>query len=63
MQKCWEALNCTTKDTCPTYPDHGLKCWEVTGTLCRGEKQGSYEDKRAVCATDCAFYKKFILNK
>ncbi len=37
-------------------PDHGRSsCWDVGGTLCRGEKQGSPEEKRRDCITLCKF--------
>ncbi len=39
----------------PAYPDHGRDCWAVDGTLCRGEKQGSAEQKRQDCITLCKF--------
>jgi methyl-accepting chemotaxis protein len=53
---CWDNLNCPTKEACPAYPDFGRKCFAVTGTLCRGESQGSYEDKISSCRDTCKFY-------
>ncbi len=60
---CWEFLNCGKEADCPAHPDHGKKCWEVEGTLCRGERQGNYEQKIGACRTNCAYYKKVIMGK
>ena len=48
---CWEIKNCPEdrKLTCPAHPEYGDTCWKVTGTLCGGEKQGSYAKKMARC--------------
>lgn len=54
--KCWEYQNCKTPELCPAYPDKGFACWTVKGTLCRGEKQGSYEEKVKFCRSTCPFY-------
>ncbi len=53
--QCWEFMSCTDKEKCPAYPDHGRTCWEVPGTLCRGETQGNAEQKRQDCITLCKF--------
>ncbi len=52
---CWEFMKCSTKEKCPAFPDKGRSCWEVAGTLCRGEKQGTAEQKRQDCVTLCKF--------
>ncbi len=35
----------------------GRYCWKIAGTLCGGEKQGSFSSKMESCAT-CEFFKK-----
>jgi methyl-accepting chemotaxis protein len=57
---CWEAIQCAHKEQCPAYPEKGRLCLAVTGTLCRGEKQGSYMEKVDSCREKCAFYKDVI---
>jgi hypothetical protein len=54
---CWEHRKCGREANCPAYPDHGRACFVVTGTWCRGEKQGSYEAKIEKCRVTCDFYK------
>ncbi len=61
--KCWDFLKCGREKDCPAYPDHGFDCYKVTGTECRGEKQGSYDDKIAKCRTSCAFYDNLLSGK
>ena len=34
----------------------GRSCWMIAGTLCKGQKQGTYAMKIANC-TNCDFYK------
>jgi methyl-accepting chemotaxis protein len=55
---CWEVKNCPPdrRDSCPAYPSHGSQCWTVTGTLCGGQKQGSYQMKMDNCRK-CDVYK------
>lgn len=55
-KKCWDSLQCGQQNSCPAYPDNGRNCFAVTATLCRGEEQGSYEDKIAKCRDTCGFY-------
>jgi methyl-accepting chemotaxis protein len=55
-EKCWDATHCGKRDSCPAYPNNGRTCYAVTGTLCRGEKQGSYTEKIASCRETCPFY-------
>ncbi len=52
---CWEYINCGSQQKCPAFPDNGRECWSVTGTLCRGEVQGTAEEKRRDCITLCKF--------
>ncbi|RKO67050.1 methyl-accepting chemotaxis protein [Desulfofundulus salinus] len=57
-KNCWEVLKCneTTKQTCPAFKENrGTECWEVTGTLCRGETQGTMAEKIGQCRK-CKYY-------
>ncbi len=56
MHNCWDATNCGREKMCPAYPSHGRTCFGITGTLCRGEKQGSYLEKISKCRETCFFY-------
>ena len=60
---CWEVLECKDMSNCPAYPDNGKMCWEVQGTLCRGERQGEYHDKVGDCRTLCKFFHAVIMGK
>ena len=44
-QNCLEEVLCARREDCPAYPDHGRSSFAVTATLCKGEKQGSYDEK------------------
>ncbi len=59
---CWEFLKCleNTYKKCPAYPDKGLDCWKITGTLCDQGKQvmATAAEKIAYCRT-CGFYKSY----
>lgn len=57
---CWEALNCGRQETCPAYPNNGRTCYAVTGTMCRGEKQGTFIEKIEKCRSLCEFYKEVL---
>ncbi len=48
MAKCWAVKKCGKKQ-CPAYenPDH--RCWMISGTFCRDEIQGSYQQKIEAC--------------
>lgn len=54
---CWDHQNCGKQGQCPAYPNEGGACWNVPGTLCRGEIQGAYQDKISGCREYCGFYK------
>jgi len=47
----WVMKNCPAerRDACPAYPAEGGRCWEVTGTMCGGKKQGGYQEKMGKC--------------
>ena len=52
---CWEHVKCGRQEQCPAYPNRGFDCWNVAGTWCRGEKQGSYEQKVERCRRQCEY--------
>jgi methyl-accepting chemotaxis protein len=54
--RCWDHRKCGKEKDCPAYPDQGHSCWNVAGTLCRGEKQGTYGEKIEACREQCDFY-------
>jgi methyl-accepting chemotaxis protein len=63
---CWDHKNCgripggtneADLGICPAYPDHGKDCWNLAGTFCGGEVQGSLAMKLGSCM-ECDFYKK-----
>jgi hypothetical protein len=60
LMDCWEFTNCGREENCPAYPNHGRACFAVTGTLCRGEKQPSYDEKIAKCRELCGFFKRMM---
>jgi signal transduction histidine kinase/DNA-binding response OmpR family regulator/HAMP domain-containing protein len=46
---CWEVKGCGKED-CPSYgKSDNLRCWEVAGTFCRGEVQGTFAQKLGDC--------------
>lgn len=55
-KNCWEILKCQKESACPAYPNHGRDCFAVTATMCRGEIQGSYDEKISKCREGCHFY-------
>ncbi|MBF0386913.1 MAG: PAS domain-containing protein [Candidatus Omnitrophica bacterium] len=48
---CWEILNCPPERQvqCPSFPNHGAKCWEIDHTWCDGQMQGRAADKKDKC--------------
>lgn len=48
---CWEILNCPAERQvqCPSFPNHGAKCWEIDHTWCDGQMQGAALDKKDKC--------------
>jgi methyl-accepting chemotaxis protein len=54
--KCWEYQKCGKEQECPAHPDHGFSCWTIPGTVCRGERQGTYDQKIGACRTLCGYY-------
>jgi methyl-accepting chemotaxis protein len=55
---CWEMKNCPRerRDMCPAYPNDGVNCWMVTGTMCGGQQQGTFVKKMSRCR-ECDVYK------
>ncbi|MGB6063359.1 MAG: hypothetical protein WBG50_01035 [Desulfomonilaceae bacterium] len=62
-KNCWEFTKCGREKECPAYPKHGRNCFAVTGSMCRGQKQGTYDEKIAKCRELCAFYKEMMEGK
>ena len=60
-RNCWEVKKCphAHQGGCPAYPNHGVTCYMVTGTLCAGSTQGAYTDKIKRCRA-CDFYAQTI---
>jgi hypothetical protein len=61
---CWEFKKCGREaggakakelGVCPAYPDNGVHCAHIAGTLCGGKVQGSFAMKVATCMR-CDFY-------
>ncbi len=59
-ENCGDHVGCGKEKNCPDYPNHGRACFAVTGTSCRGEKQGSCEEKIGRCRELCDFYKELM---
>lgn len=54
-QRCWVFKNCS-KENCPGYENSDLRCWMISGTLCRDETQGAFAQKIHACRA-CDYYK------
>jgi hypothetical protein len=61
---CWEFKKCGRESggakekelgVCSAYPNHGVHCAHIAGTLCGGKVQGSFAMKVANCMK-CDFY-------
>jgi hypothetical protein len=56
---CWEYKACSdnVRLACPAYPDKGLECWKVTGTMCDNGKMAmaTVMEKISFCRK-CDFY-------
>ena len=49
LVRCYEVKNCT-KTACPCHnTSEPTRCWEIVGTLCRGEVQGDFAKKLKDC--------------
>lgn len=59
---CWKQTSCKQSvcATCPAFRLSGAGfCWLVTGTLCRGERMGSWDAKRKRCV-QCKVLKRLL---
>lgn len=54
LLKCWDVKKCETSD-CVAYQSENLRCWELTGTKCKGQTQGAIVEKLDSCK-DCNVY-------
>lgn len=55
---CWTVRKCSllTRRHCPAWEfQTGRFCWFVNGTVCHGKRQGSWEEKMAMCRRCDAF--------
>ncbi len=50
LEPCYENFQCGDRQ-CAAYGEHGKKCWQVSGTHCKGAIYGNDMDKLAVCLT------------
>jgi DNA-binding XRE family transcriptional regulator len=58
MRPCWQIKKCRTevKNQCPAWELRaGHICWFITGTVCGGEAQESWDEKIAICR-DCEVF-------
>ncbi|MBF0594554.1 MAG: PAS domain-containing protein [Candidatus Omnitrophica bacterium] len=48
---CWEILDCPPERQvkCPSFPNHGSRCWTIDHTWCDGQMQGRAADKKDKC--------------
>jgi hypothetical protein len=62
--KCWTYFKCgripggakeKELGICPAYPDNGRFCWHIAGTLCKGQVQGTFAQKKKSCF-QCEFF-------
>ena len=52
LKDCWTILNCPKekKENCPAWEfQSGKNCWMISGTICHGKPQASWDDKIALC--------------
>lgn len=56
-KKCWDILNCpsASRQKCPAYNSPEDRCWQITGTWCKGVQQGDARGKLRNCMTCEAF--------
>jgi diguanylate cyclase (GGDEF)-like protein len=58
LLKCWKVMNCTSTE-CELHGndfDDGVRCWQIAGTYCGGEPQGSFVQKFGDCSK-CEVFK------
>ncbi len=49
LKKCHEIKNCN-KDKCPCHGRDVMRCWQIVGTYCGGEAEGSFAQKIGDCS-------------
>jgi methyl-accepting chemotaxis protein len=56
-KRCWDVLNCpmTSRQKCPAYHNEEDRCWQISGTWCKGIQQGDFRSKLRNCMTCEAF--------
>ncbi|MBI5055353.1 MAG: GGDEF domain-containing protein [Nitrospirae bacterium] len=55
--KCWEVMDCkATGCTLYGYESGEVRCWQIAGTYCGGEPQGSFVQKYGTCS-NCKVFK------
>ncbi len=54
LKKCYEVNACAKAD-CPCHGKKAMRCWQVAGTFCGGEVQGTFAQKYVSCA-ECEVY-------
>jgi methyl-accepting chemotaxis protein len=56
-KRCWDVLNCpsNSRQKCPAYKSEEDRCWQITGTWCKGIQQGDFRSKLRNCMTCEAF--------
>ena len=55
---CWEFFHCT-EEQCPVFVQKSPHCWLVSGTFCRKEIQGLFNEKMEICL-ECAVFQQDI---
>lgn len=60
LERCWEVMQCH-KEGCPCFGQDAMRCWQKSGTFCRGEVQGVFAQKIGNCLL-CKHYKKTVEN-
>ncbi|MEK7818046.1 MAG: HAMP domain-containing protein, partial [Actinomycetota bacterium] len=54
LRNCWEAKKCEVF-TCPAHGSGNSRCWQIAGTLCDEEVQGTFAEKIDKCEK-CSVY-------
>jgi methyl-accepting chemotaxis protein len=56
-KRCWDLLNCSSsaRQKCPAYNAEEERCWQLSGTWCKGAQQGDARSKLKNCMTCEAF--------
>ncbi len=54
LSKCYDVRKCNIRD-CICYAKGITRCWQIEGTLCDGDVQGSFADKYEACSACIVF--------